>query len=235
MNAGRTITIAILGIALAGAEAHANKKTEADTAAPAEKAQTAEKADSAKTPKAAPAVERRAPKRQAIEVAPPPQIEETADSTPWFEAPLRTKATKPAAEPATKTKKATPRYGTDLRLGQSRAARRAPSVAAESESRRRKLTRGEVQAVVRANINTVRYCHRKASSRGETSSQMVLKFEVDDHGKAHSVQVTELSGRKLKRMSRCMSRRMRSWKLPENTLGGPIEYPLAMGHLTAGR
>jgi outer membrane biosynthesis protein TonB len=181
----------------------------------------------------APAIAKKKSDRPAKAVAPVAEkASEPADAL-WFEAPLvAPKAkTKPEAPEKTKTrdaKKDAPRYGLSLGLGNARNGRQAPRVEDHAEDMSPKLNYADVRRVIRDQHRAIGFCGRRAATRGETSMQVLLQFRVDSKGTADKVLVTEITGKPLPAMSRCMRHAAKRWQFPADTAGGEIEYPLML-------
>jgi hypothetical protein len=237
MTAGKLIIASAALIALAGAEASAATKTEkkaADKPAANEKARA--KAPAAKTAKAVatkPAIAKpaTAEPNAARATSPAP----AADATPWFDAPLSTPVDAPApARPAADIDERD-RYGSDLGLGVWRGARNAPRVSDKAKDDRPRLNRAEVRRLVRSHRSAIQYCHGRAARAGERATQLVLTLAVDSAGGASEVTVSELGGRPLARMSRCVATAARAWSLPRGTRGGRVEIPMALEKIRTAR
>ena len=195
----RHFTLIALALAIS-APAHAKKKTEKPAPAKATKAESKSK--------------------------------EAPDDL-WFEAPIVTGETKAArpekkARDAKKAAKDEPRYGLSLGLGSARNARQAPRIEDRAEDMSRKLNQSDVRRVIRDQHRAIGFCSRRAAKAGERATQVLLRFRVDSRGIADNVRVTEVSGKALPAMSRCMGHAARSWKFPADTAGGEIEYPLML-------
>lgn len=154
----------------------------------------------------------------------------TDDGALWFEAPLAVPAKKSAkAPPAKKTEKTeAPRYGLSLRLGNARNGREAPRVEERAVDMTPALSQADVRRVMRGQHRAIGFCGRRAARGGETATQVLLHFRVDSAGNADRVRVTELSGKPMPAMSRCMGHAAKRWQFPANTAGGEIDYPLML-------